>query len=155
MGLTIRLCERQDFSALHILDQACFVPGISYSRRMLQYFLDLPAAECLVAEENQIIVGFVLAEADALLGHVITLDVAESHRRTGTGSALLREMERRLTRLGVESIVLETAVNNESGIAFWGHHGYRTEAIIKSYYLGRIDAFEMRKRLETQSGVSS
>jgi ribosomal protein S18 acetylase RimI-like enzyme len=147
MALTIRACEKRDFSALHSLDQACFVPGISYSRRMLQYFLDLPAAECLVAEENQIIVGFVLAEADALLGHIITLDVAESHRRTGAGSALLRELEGRLARRGVEAIVLETAVDNQSGIAFWEHHGYRTEVIIKRYYLGRVDAFEMRKRL--------
>ncbi len=81
------------------------------------------------------------------MGHIITLDVAEAYRRAGTGSALLRELEKHFAYHGVESVLLETAVDNESGIAFWEHHGYRTEAVLKRYYLGRIDAYEMRKRI--------
>jgi ribosomal protein S18 acetylase RimI-like enzyme len=48
----------------------------------------------------------------------------------------------------VKSVLLETSVENESGIAFWERHGYRTEAVVKKYYLGKIDAYEMRKKLE-------
>jgi [ribosomal protein S18]-alanine N-acetyltransferase len=107
----------------------------------------LPTADCLVAEEGKKIVGFVLAEENPPLGHIITLDVADSHRRKGVGTALLREIEQHFVFQGVQSVLLETAVDNESGIAFWQHHGYRTEAVVKRYYLGRIDAFEMRKRL--------
>jgi len=147
MPWTIRPYEARDFAALHKLDQACFVPGISYSRWSLQYFLNLPTADCLVAEEGKKIVGFVLAEENPPLGHIITLDVADSHRREGLGTALLREIEQHFVFQGVQSVLLETAVDNESGIAFWQHHGYRTEAVVKRYYLGRIDAFEMRKRL--------
>jgi [ribosomal protein S18]-alanine N-acetyltransferase len=147
MGVAIRGYRAEDFAALCRLDQACFVPGISYSKWMLKYYLHLPAADCLVAEEEKILVGFILAEANVPLGHIITLDIAESHRRSGVGSALLRELEEHLVFRGVTSILLETGINNESGIAFWEHHGYLTEAVIKRYYLGRIDAFEMRKRL--------
>jgi ribosomal protein S18 acetylase RimI-like enzyme len=43
--------------------------------------------------------------------------------------------------------VLETAVENAAGVAFWQRHGYRTVATLKRYYLGRLDAFEMRKKL--------
>ena len=103
--------------------------------------------DCQVAEDNDKIAGFVLGEANPPLGHIITLDVAESHRRSGTGSALLCELEKQFEFHGVDSVLLETAVDNESGIAFWEHHGYRTEAVLKRYYLGRIDAYEMRKRL--------
>ncbi len=150
MPPTIRAYEKHDFAALYKLDQACFVLGISYSKWVLQYYLKLPAVDCLVAEEDKKIVGFVLAEINPPLAHIITLDIAESHRRAGVGSLLLCEMEKHFTFTGVHSILLETAVDNESGIAFWEHHGYRTEAVIKRYYLGRIDAYEMRKKLSPQ-----
>jgi len=147
-GVAIRQYEARDFAGLYKLDQACFPPGISYSKFSLQYFLSLPAADCLVAEENKHIVGFILAESNPPLAHIITLDVAASHRRQGLGTTLLEEMEKHFRFHGVRSVLLETAVDNETGIAFWQHHGYRTEAVLKRYYLGRVDAYEMRKRLD-------
>ena len=56
-------------------------------------------------------------------------------------------MEKHFRFHEVQSVLLETAVDNESGIAFWERHGYRTEAVLKRYYLGKVDAYEMRKRL--------
>ena len=154
----IRQYEGRDFAALYKLDQACFPAGIAYSKWSLQYFLNLPAADCLVAEEGKpfetqgkSIVGFVLAEKHPPLAHIITLDVAPGKRRGGLGSTLLAEMEKHFRFHEVRSVLLETAVDNESGIAFWEHHGYRTEAVLKRYYLGKVDAYEMRKRL-TESG---
>ncbi len=61
-------------------------------------------------------------------------------------------MESHFLFRGVESVLLETSVENSPAIAFWQRHGYRTEAVLKRYYLGRIDAYEMRKRLSAQSG---
>jgi ribosomal protein S18 acetylase RimI-like enzyme len=43
--------------------------------------------------------------------------------------------------------LLETATENEAGVAFWQRHGYRIEATLKRYYLRRMDAYEMRKIL--------
>jgi ribosomal-protein-alanine N-acetyltransferase len=146
-GVTIRQYEARDFSALHKLDQTCFPPGISYSKYSLQYFLNLPAADCLVAEEGKTIAGFLLAESNPPLAHIITLDVAATHRRKGLGSQLLNEMEKHFRYKEVHAVLLETAVDNETGIAFWQHHGYRTEAVLKRYYLNRVDAYEMRKKL--------
>jgi [ribosomal protein S18]-alanine N-acetyltransferase len=146
-GLAIRQYEARDFGALHKLDQACFPPGISYSKFSLHYFLNLPGADCLLAEDGETIAGFILAESNPPLAHIITLDVAAKYRRAGVGSKLLAEMEKHLRFKEVHAVLLETAVDNESGIAFWQHHGYRTEAVLKRYYLGRVDAYEMRKKL--------
>ncbi|HTZ48358.1 MAG TPA: N-acetyltransferase [Verrucomicrobiae bacterium] len=150
----IRAYEARDFAALYKLDQACFPPGISYSKWSLQYFLNLATADCLVAEEDKPfatqgkrITGFILAEKNPPLAHIITLDVAPEKRRTGLGSALIDEIEKHFRFHEVKSVLLETAVDNETGIAFWQHHGYRTEAVLKRYYLGKVDAYEMRKRL--------
>ena len=146
-GFAIRAYEARDFAALYKLDQACFPPGIAYSKWSLQYFLNLATADCLVAEEGKPIVGFILAEKNPPLAHIITLDVSLEKRRSGLGSALVDEMEKHFRFHEVKSVLLETAVDNESGIAFWQHHGYRTEAVLKRYYLGKVDAYEMRKRL--------
>ena len=147
MAVTLRPYEPHDFAALHRLDQACFLAGISYSKTTLRYFLTISSADCIVAADGERIAGFILTAENPPLAHVITLDVAETHRRHGVGSALLAESEKNLTLRGVRSILLETAIENEAGVAFWKRHGYRIEAILKRYYLGKLDAYEMRKIL--------
>ena len=99
MTWTIRPYDVKDFNALHRLDKSCFPPGISYSKWTLQYFLNLPSADCLVAEEDRHIVGFILAEQNPPLGHIITLDIADSHRRKGVGTALVSDIEKHLVAM--------------------------------------------------------
>ena len=147
VNLSIRQYDAHDFATLYKLDQACFPLGIAYSKTMLRYFLSQPGAECLVATDEQRIVGFILSEENPPLAHIVTLDVASSHRRQRVGSALLSESEANLVFRGVRTMLLETATTNEAGIAFWERHGYRKEAVLKNYYPGRLDAFEMRKKL--------
>lgn len=147
MPLTLRSYEPHDFAALYRLDQSCFPAGISYSKITLRYFLTLPSADCVVAEEGGRIVGFVVSEENPPLAHIITLDVDAKHRRHGIGTALLETLESNLTARGVRSILLETAIDNEPAVAFWKGRGYRIVAILKRYYLSRTDAYEMRKTL--------
>ena len=114
---------------------------------MLRHFLTRSGAECLVATDENKIVGFMLTEENPPLGHVMTLDVEPSHRRQGVGSLLVRESESNLWFRGVRTMLLETATTNEAGVAFWQRHGYRIEAVVRNYYPGHLDAYEMRKRL--------
>ena len=44
-------------------------------------------------------------------------------------------------------MILESAVNNDAAIALWRRHGYRQVGILKRYYLGKVDAIQMRKLL--------
>jgi ribosomal-protein-alanine N-acetyltransferase len=153
MAMVVRSYEPREFAALHKLDLACFPPGISYSKMMLRYFLQLPSAECLVAADDSRIAGFILTKENPPLGHIVTLDVAESHRRRGVGTILLAESERNLALRGVRTILLETAIDNAPAIAFWQRHGYRIEATLQRYYAGGLDAYEMRKFLATSAST--
>jgi [ribosomal protein S18]-alanine N-acetyltransferase len=128
----------------------CYEPEIAYSQRELQRYLRFPGAGCVVAEIAGTIAGFCLTEHEGGAGHVVTIDVLEPYRRHGAGSALLREMERRLVEEGVREIELETATDNESAIAFWQNHGYRKCGIRKKYYPGGRDAYTMRKGVAGQ-----
>ena len=147
MAVTLRSYVPHDFAALHRLDQSCFPAGFSYSKTTFHYFLTIASADCIVAVDGPRIAGFILTEENPPLAHIITLDVAEAHRRHGVGSALLAESEKNLALRGVRSILLETAIDNEGAVAFWKRHGYRIEAVLKRYYLRRLDAYEMRKLL--------
>jgi [ribosomal protein S18]-alanine N-acetyltransferase len=145
----LRPYQSEDFEALHALDQTCFVPGIAYSKAMLRYFLNEPAAVCVVAEteDEEEIAGFILGETNRQLGHIVTLDVAQEYRRLGVGSLLLNALEKQFAAAGIRGMVIETAVNNDAAVEFWQRHGYRTEATLKRYYLSRVDAWQMRKPL--------
>jgi len=156
MNVRIDEYAAADFDALHALDLACYPPGISYSRRTLKWFLAAPGAECLVAKSEDYphkVLGFIIAEADGADGHIITIDIAESCRRAGVGTALLREIEQRLAARGVRRVSLETATTNEPAVAFWQRHGYRSHGVLPGYYLGRLDAYSMSKKLAAPGGT--
>lgn len=145
--MLLRAYQPDDFDTLYKLDQSCFPRGVAYSKTTLRYFLALASAECLLAVEHADVAGFILCERDGPLAHIITLDVAEAHRRSGVGSLLLNAAEKNLTAQGVRTVFLETAVDNHAAVNFWSRHGYITEGILKRYYLNRIDGYEMRKKL--------
>lgn len=132
---------------MYALDCECYAPGISYSKRMLRWFLKIPEAMCFVAEDSGTIIGFILCSVDLPGGHIITIDVAENSRRSGLGTKLLIAAEDAMFVKGARSVDHETATDNMTGIAFWHRHGYRTVGVIPRYYLDRVDAYAMHKAL--------
>jgi len=147
MPLRIRAFAPEDFDALWQIDAQCYAPEIAYSRRTFRAFLRLPGAECLVAEENGALVGFILTDRDGPAGHVITLDVAPEARRRKIGTALLEAAHASLARHGVREVELETSTTNEAAVAFWKKHGYRECGVLPNYYQNGEDAYWMVRRI--------
>ncbi len=147
MHAALRPYAPADLDTLYAIDQACYPPGIAYSKRTLRWFLRLPGADCLVAEAEGAIAGFILAEHEGPRAHLITIDVLECYRRRGVGTALLGATEQKLAARGVQQVELETATDNHAAVAFWHKHGYRTVGVLKRYYANDLDAYAMRKPL--------
>lgn len=151
MEFTLRDCSPADFDALYEIDQLCYPRGIAYSRPMLRWYLNLRGSFCIVGESpagaGSSPVGFIIAQAHGTEAYIITIDVLEAYRRSGLGTALLQKAEDRLAKMGVREVGLQTATNNEAGVAFWLRHGYRSAGVSRGYYLGRIDAYNMSKNL--------
>ncbi len=151
--MNIREARAEDFAELYALDQACFAPGISWSKAELGFFLKYPKNFALVAEaEPGRIAGFAIAgtlrRSGVLLGRLITIDVRPEMRRRRAGGDLLRAAEERLRAAGATALLLEVAVDNESAQAFYRQHGFAQTGRIRGYYLGRTDALTMEKPLE-------
>jgi ribosomal protein S18 acetylase RimI-like enzyme len=152
--LTLRTYAPEDFETLFEIDQLCYEPAIAYSKREFRNYLRFPGAECVIAEPAGKVAGFCLTAHQQARGYIITIDVLEAFRRHGVGSALLAEVECRLAAHGVTEVGLETATDNESAIAFWQKHGYRTRGVWKGYYPGGRDAFAMTKNIAPPAPAS-
>jgi ribosomal-protein-alanine N-acetyltransferase len=157
--VTFRLRDYQpaDFERLYEIDQGCFPPGISYSRRELAYYMQMRGTFTVVAEtktKTPSIAGFIVGQKGPRgMGHVVTIDTVESYRRGGLGTLLMTAVEKRLRAAGCHVIILETAVDNAPAIAFYKRLGYFVLKTIPRYYQDRIDAFLMAKRIGDVSQV--
>ncbi len=154
-----------DLPALFALDQACFRPGIAYSRAELRYFLTHARCFSVVAEEVAeksedgplagFAVGEVNRESGKVVGHIITIDVSPEHRRSGVGRQLLLALEADMTSRGALSVRLEVAADNETAQRFYESMGYQRTGRIPAYYLSTLDALVMEKPLPPGPGSTS
>jgi [ribosomal protein S18]-alanine N-acetyltransferase len=157
LPVTFRLREFEptDFDRLYEIDQQCFPPGISYSRRELAYYVSMRGTFTLIAEtkgKKPQIAGFIVAQKHPRgMGHIITIDTVEKFRRGGLGSLLMHATEERLKAAGCHAMILETAVDNAGAIAFYKRLGYFILKTIPRYYQGSVDAFMMAKRIAEKS----
>ncbi len=162
MEVRLRDAAKQDFDELWRIDQQCFEPGISYTRRELAWYMDLRGSFTLVGETRTSarakwkISGFAVGQQPRrALGHIVTIDVLPEARRSGLGTRLMKEIESRLQEEGCETIFLETAVDNVAAIKFYKRLGYFVVKTIPRYYLDKIDALMMSKELVARSDIQS
>ena len=81
----------------------------------------------LVAESEGNIVGTVMGGYDGHRGWVYSLAVLPQYRRRGIGTALVRELETRLSARGCLKVNLQVRASNASVVAFYEHLGYDVE----------------------------
>jgi len=154
----LRGVERADLDALFALDQACFRPGIAYSRTDLRFYLSHPRSLSILAEDatTNSILGFIIADSYLehahRIGHIITIDVAPPARRHGLGRRLMHAMMDRLDAAGAATVRLEVAIDNLDAQAFYRSLGFSPTGRIRGFYLGTLDALVMEKSLDPRSG---
>jgi [ribosomal protein S18]-alanine N-acetyltransferase len=151
VAIVIREYRAEDFNTLWHLDQKCFAPGIAYSKRELKGFIGHKGVFALVAIEAHTdeIVGFIVVHG-AAAGHIITIDVSPQARRSGVGSLLIGQAEKRLQAAGSRTVGLETAVDNSGALKFYKRHGYSIIRTWPRYYANGVDALVLEKELARQ-----
>lgn len=146
----LRDYDPADFEVLWELDQRCFSQDIAYSRQELAYYLRDKSAICVLACRETQVAGFVLGHVKrGHVGHIVTLDVDASARRSGLGSTLMQSIEERFRAAHCDAMLLEVAVNNEPALAFYKKHGFNVLKTLRRYYPGELDGLLMGKKLGT------
>ena len=143
----IRHAVTADFNTLLAIDEASFSGGVAYDAVELSYFMSRNGAETLVVEENDIIVAFLILEVHGTRRYatIVTLDVRETHRRSGYGTQLLTRAEDILREYGVEAYDLQVDVTNRGAINFYKKHGFNSVRTLRNYYANGNDAYLMLK----------
>jgi ribosomal protein S18 acetylase RimI-like enzyme len=93
----------------------------------------------------ELTVRYILKDAELAL-YIATLSVAESHRRRGLGSVLLRELQTKHAE--ATGLYLHTHVHNSAAIHFYQRHGFECLSRVSQFYteLHPKDAFVMAWR---------
>lgn len=159
MEFRLREFRPGDFEVLWSIDQQCFPAGIAYPRRELAAYIQRRGAFTVVGERIDAgpggVAGFIVAEASRRgMGHIITIDVLPDSRRSGLGSQLLAAAEERLGHAHCRNVVLETAVDNVSALAFYKRHEYSVVKVAPRYYSTGVDAFMLEKQLPDSTSAS-
>jgi ribosomal protein S18 acetylase RimI-like enzyme len=91
----------------------------------MQRFLSRNPGLSLVALCRDELAGAVLCSEDGRRGYLHHLATREESRHRGIGSALVRESLSRLGRAGIQKCNIFILPENQEGIAFWRHNGFR------------------------------
>lgn len=147
-AMRLRSFRPADLPTLYAIDQACFPPGISYTQKELAAFIGHRHSQTWIAEENEQIVGFLIAhrEPHGIL-HIVTIDVLKAWRRRRVGSLLMEAAERWARTRALRIVGLETAQDNLAAQKFYQSRGYRKVDEVEHYYADGSAAWIMVKEL--------
>lgn len=146
--MQLRPFRTDDLQTLYEIDQACFIPGISYSWEELTGFIRHRHSLTWVAEDEGNIAGFLIAQTETRkILHIVTIDVVEASRRRGVGSLLMDAAEQWAIQNNLRMIGLETAEDNLAAQKFYAKRGYVKVDEIEEYYGDGTTAWVMVKQL--------
>ena len=116
-----------DYSAVYALWLSCKGMGLNSvddSKEGVARFLQRNPETCFVAEEEEKIIGVILAGSDGRRGYIYHTAAAPEMRRKGCGTALVNSALSALNRLGIIKTALVVFERNESGNLFWEKLGF-------------------------------
>lgn len=125
--MKIRLMKIEDYEKVYQLWLSCRGMGLNNlddSKEGIRRFLDRNPETCFVAEENDEIIGAILAGHDGRRGYIYHTAVAPHYRHQSIGSALVTHAVNALRKCGINKIALVVFSRNEAGNAFWEKNGF-------------------------------
>ena len=123
----IRVMNTEDYDRVYALWMSCKNMGFNNlddSRQGIEKYLKRNPSTCFVAEQDNAIVGVVLAGHDGRRGFIHHMAVAEDCRRQGIATDLLDQALAALKEEGINKTALLVFNRNEAGNAFWERQGF-------------------------------
>ena len=145
-NISIREFTADDLDSVIEIEEKCFPPTQRYDPMIFLHFHRKDPDLFIIAEYCGHVVGYAIGSIENSRGHIVSLAVHPCCRKRGIGSRLLVEIENRLIKRGVKTILLEVAVTNKPAINLYLKHGYIPIRIIEKYY-GEEDAYLMIKQI--------
>jgi ribosomal-protein-alanine N-acetyltransferase len=135
-----------DAAALAAIERQAF--GDPWSEASFRESLGAAWSFGLVAEEEDRIVGYLIAREAVGTGEILNLAVDPSYRRSGIARALLDAGLAVLRQRAVDEVFLEVRVSNEAAQALYRGAEFRPVGRRRAYYRNPVeDALVLRRAL--------
>lgn len=129
------------------LERECFDQYMRYSEEVFKYYFAKNSI-FKIARCCDLLIGYVLADVEGDICHVVSIAVKPSYRRRGIGSVLMNSAMGECRSRGASVAVLEVETGNTPAINMYTKLGFHVTGFIKSYYSRDRDAFLMIKKLD-------
>ncbi|MEA2126435.1 MAG: [ribosomal protein S18]-alanine N-acetyltransferase, partial [Solirubrobacteraceae bacterium] len=120
--IEIRRLTYADLPAVVAIERRAFPTPWSLAMFVLE--LSKPAGVCLVAVEEEAVLGYVICSRHDTVWHLMDIAVEPVRRREGIGSALIRGLLDRLPGPD-EQVTLEVRPSNPPAIALYEGFGFK------------------------------
>ena len=144
--MIIRPANVNDIKSMIQIEQAVF-PSPWTDKHFLYELKENPYAFVMVAEVNQIVVGYVDFWITFQQAQINNLAVHPQLQRKKIGTTLLQDALQRIQSAGCDRITLEVRVSNLAAQRLYRRDGFKMILTKKGYYDNGEDAFLMEKVL--------
>lgn len=146
----IRLAQYDDAHCIAVMSRCLIEVGLrGWSWDPGRVIRSLRHRECcvIVAQIDERIEGFAIAEFGDTRLHLSLLAVNAVRQRCGIGRALVEWLEQSALTAGITEVHLELRANNTAAKFFYEALGYEFLLAAPGYYSGVETAFKMRKSI--------
>lgn len=141
--MIIRIATMKDIPSIYAIERTTFIDPWTIDHFIYE-LNDNPFATFYVAEEQNIIVGYVDFWKTFEIGQINNLAVITPLRGKGIGKILINEAIQYLTESGCTHITLEVRVSNIVAIKLYHTLGFITLLTKPKYYQNGEDAYFMQ-----------
>ncbi len=145
--MTIRNMTSEDYGKVYDLwinTKGMGLNNLDDSYEGISRFLERNPNTCFVAEENEEIVGAIIAGHDGRRGYIYHTAVAQKCRHQGIGTQLAENALSALKSEGIKKCALVVFDRNEDGNKFWETIGFseRTDLIYRNKEIEKLIRFD-------------
>ncbi len=144
--MMIRPGTIHDMTSILQIEQAVF-PSPWTDKHFLYELKENPYAYVMVAEMNNIVIGFIDFWITFQQAQINNLAVHPQLQRKKIGSTLLQDALQRIKIAGCKTVTLEVRVSNRAAQTLYLRDGFKIILTKKGYYDNGEDAFLMEKVL--------
>src|SRR5262249_54850096 len=146
--ITYRAAERRDAGQLAELESICFTSDV-LSKRNFIWMLTKANADIMVAEDNNIIVGYslVLYKRATSLARLYSIAVNPNYQGQGIAQELFSRAENQARQNDCAYMRLEVRPDNIAALNLYTKMGYKPFRLKHNYYEDNSDALCLEKRI--------
>lgn len=125
--MKIRVMTEKDYASVYQLWVSCSGVGINSldnSEEGIARFLKRNPETCLVALENNSLIGAILIGTDGYRAYIYHIAVHPYFRRKGVGKALVEQALSAVKKLGIHKVSLVGFEKNQQTNLFWEKMGF-------------------------------